>query len=233
MDITRIFPDDATAEEWFVKHRWPAGACCPDCGSLNVQERPTRKPQPYRCRDCPKDFSVKTGTLMHNSKLGLQTWAIALYLLSTGLKETSSMKIHRDLGVTRKTAWFLAHRIRETWRARGARFSGPVAMDEVCIGGKERNKRESKKLKAGRGSVGKTAVVGVEDRNSNRTAATPVESVTKVTVGGILGETPDPDAPVYADEGSLYGSLAHHESVKHSAGEYVRGKAHVNGMESF
>ena len=233
VDITRIFPDDATAEEWFVKNRWPAGACCPKCGSLNVQERPTRKPQPYRCRDCRKDFSVKTGTLMHNSKLGLQTWAIALYLLSTGLKGTSSMKIHRDLGVTQKTAWFLAHRIRETWRARGAPFSGPVEMDEVYIGGKERNKHESKKLKAGRGAVGKTAVVGVKDRNSNRIAATPVARVTKVTVAEILGETSAPDAPVYTDEGSVYGSLPQHESVNHSAGEYVRGKAHVNGMESF
>ena len=85
-------------------YRNPVGVCCPECGSLNVQERPTCKPQPYRCRDCRKDFSVKTGTLMHNSKLGLQTWAIALYLLSTGLQRTSSMKIHRDLGVTQKTA---------------------------------------------------------------------------------------------------------------------------------
>ncbi len=118
VDITRMFPDDAAAEEWFVKNRWPTGARCPECESRNVQERPTRKPQPYRCRDCRKDFSVKTGTLMHNSKLDLQTWAMALYLFSTALKGTSSTKIHRDLGVTQKTAWFLAHRIRETWRTR-------------------------------------------------------------------------------------------------------------------
>ena len=149
VDITRIFPDDATAERWFVNNRWPVGVGCPQCGSLNVQQRPSRKPQPYRCRDCRKDFSVKTGTLMHNSKLGLQTWAMALYLLSTGLKGTSSMKLHRDLGVTQKTAWFLARRIRETWRERGERFRGPLEMDEVYIGGKERNKHESQKLKAG------------------------------------------------------------------------------------
>ncbi len=219
MDITRIFRDDATAEEWFVKNRWPAGACCPKCASPNVQERPTPKPQPYRCRDCRKDFSVKTGTLMHNSKLGLQTWALALYLLSTGLKGTSRMKIHRDLGVTQQTAWFLAHRIRETWRERAARFSGPLEMDEVYSGGKESNKHESKQLKAGRGVVGKTAVVGVKDRDSNRIAAMPVASVSKVTVAAILAETSAPDAPVYTDEASVYGGLPHHESVNHSAGE--------------
>ena len=106
-------------------------------------------------------------------------------------------------------------------------------MDEVYSGDKERNKHESKKLKAGRGSVGKRAVVGVKDRNSNRIAATPVESVTKITVGEILEGASAPDAPVYTDESSAYGSLPNHESVNHSAGEYVRGKAHVNGMESF
>ena len=233
VDITRIFPDDATAESWFVNNRWPAGVSCPQCGSRNVQQRPSRKPQPYRCRDCRKDFSVKTGTLMHNSKLGLQTWAIALYLLSTGLKGTASMKIHRDLGVTQKTAWFLAHRIRETWRERGERFRGPLEMDEVYIGGKERNKHESKKLKAGRGAVGKAPVVGVKDRGSKRITARPVESVNKVTVEAILKEAAAAQASVYTDEGSVYDGLPNHESVNHSAGEYVRGQAHVNGMESF
>ena len=233
VDITQLFPDDATAEAWFVNNRWPAGVCCPECGSRNVQERPSRKPQPYRCRTCRKDFSVKTGTLMHNSKLGLQTWAMALYLLSTGLKGTSSMKLHRDLGVTQKTAWFLAHRIRETWRERGERFVGPLEIDEVYIGGKERNKHESKKLKAGRGAVGKLPVVGVKDRSSKRITARPVEHVSKVTVEAILEEAAAAQAPVYSDEGSVYGDLPNHESVNHSAGEYVRGQAHVNGMESF
>ncbi len=128
--MTRIFPDDAAAEEWFVRNGWPAGASCPERGSLDVRERPTRKPQPYRWRDCPEGFSVKTGTLMHHSRLGLQVWAIALDLLSTGIKKGSGMNIHRDLGVTRKTAWFLAHRLRETWRERGEPFAGRV--HEAC-----------------------------------------------------------------------------------------------------
>ena len=102
IELTRMFPDDAVAERWFVETRWPEGVHCPCCGSLNVQERKTRKPQPYRCRDCRKDFSVKLGTLMEGSKLGFQIWAMAIYLMMTGLKGTSSMKLHRDLGITQK-----------------------------------------------------------------------------------------------------------------------------------
>ena len=91
VELTRMFPDDAAAERWFVKTRWPDGVFCPCCGSLNVQERETRKPQPYRCRDCRKDFSAKLGTLMEGSKLGFQKWGMAIYLMMTGIKGTSSM----------------------------------------------------------------------------------------------------------------------------------------------
>ena len=97
------------AEKWFVDGRWPDGVTCPFCASSeNVMERKNRKPQPYRCRACRKDFSVKTGTLMHGSKLSLGTWAVAYFLFTTNLKGVSSMKLHRDLGVTQKTAWHLA-----------------------------------------------------------------------------------------------------------------------------
>ena len=115
VEIFRMFPDDEAAERWFVEARWPDGPWCPHCGSVNVQSGARHKSQPYRCRGCRKRFSVKTGTAMHDSKLGLQVWAIATYLMTTGIKGTSSMKLHRDLGVTQKTAWHLAHRLRETW----------------------------------------------------------------------------------------------------------------------
>ena len=104
VEFTRRFPDDETAEKWFVASRWPNGVHCPECGSDNIQERKSRKPQPYRCRDCRKDFSVKTDTLMHNSPLGCQVWAMAIYLLTTGIKGVSSLKLHRDLGITQKSA---------------------------------------------------------------------------------------------------------------------------------
>ena len=102
--LFKMFPNDETAERWFTEQRWPHGVCCPKCGSLKVSVVKSRKPQPYRCKDCRKHFSVKTGTLMHSSNLGLQTWAIAYYLLATGIKGTSSMKLHRDLEITQKSA---------------------------------------------------------------------------------------------------------------------------------
>ena len=145
VQVSRMFPDDATAEAWFIKTRWPDGVHCLACGSVNIQERNTRKPQPYRCRDCRKDFSVKTGTLMHSSPMGLQIWGIAIYLLATSLKSVSSMKLHRDLGITQKSAWYLAQRIRETWQDNTVPFTGPVEVDETYIGGKRRNMPKSKR----------------------------------------------------------------------------------------
>ena len=135
IELTRMFPDDAVAERWFVKTRWPDGVHCPSCGSLNVQDRKTRKPQPYRCRDCRKDFSVKLGTLLEGSKLGFQTWAMAIYLMMTGLKGTSSMKLHRDLGVTQKTAWHLGACVAERfWAPSDTIYSGKERSDTAIYG---------------------------------------------------------------------------------------------------
>ena len=134
MEVMRMFPNDAAAERWFIETRWPDDERgCPHCGSVNTYEVKSRKPQPFRCRDCRDYFSVKTGTVMQGSNLGLQVWALAFYLLATGIKGTSSMKLHRDLGVTQKTAWHLAHRIRETWRDEGGEFQGAVETRRLLL----------------------------------------------------------------------------------------------------
>ena len=171
VELSRMFPDDATAERWFAEQRWPEGLHCPHCGSTNVQSGAKHKTMPYRCREkeCAKRFSVRTKTPMESSKLGFQVWAVALYQVTTNLKGVSSMKLHRDLGITQRSAWFLAHRLRESWKENGAMYTGPVEVDETYIGGKRKNMSRSKrKGLTGRGTAGKSAVIGIKDSDSNQ-----------------------------------------------------------------
>ena len=235
-ELFRMFPDDATAERWFAEQRWPDGLHCPYCGSTNVQAGAKHKTMPYRCREkeCAKRFSVRTKTPMESSKLGFQVWAIALYQVTTNLKGVSSMKLHRDLGITQRSAWFLAHRLREAWKDHGSQFAGPVEVDETYFGGRESNKHSHKKQRLGRGGVGKAVIAGIKDRTTNKVHAEVVEATDAKTLQRFVSDHAAPGATVYTDEAAAYkGMPFDHQSVRHSTGEYVRHMAHVNGMESF
>ena len=233
--LIKMFPNDEAAREWIEKIVWPNGPRCPECGTDNVQSNIKHKSMTHRCRECdgkPR-FSVKTGTVMQSSKLGYQTWAIAAYLVTTNLNGVSSMKLHRNLEITQKSAWHLMHRLRKTYELGMPLFSGPVEADETYVGGVEKNKHKSKKLNAGRGTVGKTAVVGVKDRESNQVAAKVVPDTTAKTLQGFVEGHTEPSAQVYTDEGTSYvGMDRAHETVNHSARVFVRDMAHTNGIES-
>ena len=236
-ELFRMLPDDATAEKWFAEQRWPDGPHCPHCGSTNVQSGAKHKTMPYRCREkeCAKRFSVRTKTPMEASNLGFHVWAIALYQVTTNLKGVSSMKLHRDLGITQRSAWFLSHRLRESWNERGAMYPGPVEVDETYIGGKRKNMSKAKrKALIGRGTVGKAVVIGIKDSASNQVTARKIDATDADTLQGFVADHAAPGATVYTDEASAYkGMPFDHEAVNHSVGEYVRGQAHTNGIESF
>ena len=242
IEIMDMFPDDDTAKAWFVKNRWPKGVHCPECGSDNVQTNAPNKKQPYRCRErqCRLRFSAKTGTVMHGSNLPYRKWAIAINLCLTSLKGVSSMKLKNDLKITQKSAWHMAMRIRKALEdGNGMPFAGPVEADETYIGGKRKNMSlaKRKELKgAGRGAVGKEAVVGVKDRDTNQVRATVVPVTDAPHVAGFVATQTKDGAKVYTDEAKVYNALDpwfDHEAVNHSVSEYVRDQAHTNGMESF
>ncbi|MDE0177158.1 MAG: IS1595 family transposase [Gammaproteobacteria bacterium] len=238
IQVMDMFPTEAAAVEWFESVLWDGQRCCGKCGSLRTTEA-SHKHMPYWCSDCRSYFSVRTGTPMARSKVPLRKWAVAIYLCITSLKSVSSMKLHRDIGVSQATAWFMLHRIREAWvgDSDGGDFSGPVEVDETYVGGRRANMSNAKRkalADTGRGAVGKTAIVGAKDRASNRVTAKVVRSTDKDTLQGFVADTAAPDAAIYTDEAAAYQGLPFdHETVKHSVLEYVRGQIHTNGVESF
>jgi len=190
MQVAEMFGTEDAARNWIESERWPDGPYCPRCGSINVQSNIKHKTMTHRCRDCYTGkrktmFSLKTGTVMEGSNLKYRPWAVAIYLFTTNIKGVSSMHLHRELGISKKAAWFMLHRLRLAFEAEAGSYAGPAEVDETYFGGKRRNMSQSKRkaLKGtGTGATGKTIVAGVKDRETNRISAAIVPDTSAATL---------------------------------------------------
>ncbi len=233
------FADPVNCREYLVARRWPNGVTCPKCGSRKVLF--LEKYNRWHCREKhpSPQFTLKTGTVMEDSPIGLDKWLTAMWMVVNCKNGISSYEIHRTLGVTQKTAWFLDHRIRLMLEDEYAeKLSGTVEMDETFMGGKVKNMHKSKKPKGtgfsgvAVGAMAKTIVVGMLERNG-RVRAEVVEDRTQTVLHNLVAKHVSEGATLMTDEwGGYKGTNLEHEIINH-AQEYVRGLVHTNGIENF
>lgn len=230
-------PDTALAS--MIKIRWGVdGPTCPHCQSRKYSFISTRRF--FKCLSCKKQYTVKVGSLMEDSPLGLDKWLCAIWLIANAKNGISSYEIHRALGITQKSAWFLLHRIRRGMAAGTfKKLSGTVETDETYIGGLEKNKHSVKRRKAGRGAVGKMIVMGILQRGDGKTAskvrANVIDNTDKDTLQNAVKKNVRFRSNLYTDSHASYVGLNEkfvHETVNHSI-EYVRGNVSTNGLENF
>jgi len=243
-DLSRPeFHDADKAREWLEDRLWKDGRPCPHCGVMDqstLMKGKSHRPGLYQCNACREPFTVTVGTLYERSKVPLNKWLAATHLMMASKKGMSALEIGRLLGLSKKTAWFLCHRIRESLRETKPEPLGGkylvVEADETYVGGKEKNKHAINRRPGSQGGSGKEAVVSLVQRGG-RVRSTHMPAVTGKTLKPILHAQIDLDSYLMTDENTVYSptgdSFELHETVNHGIGEYVRGEAHTNTVEGY
>jgi transposase-like protein len=238
------FQDAEKAREWLELQRWPDGPHCTHCGSFSVTglSGKAHRPGVYQCNDCRQQFTVTTGSVMERSKIPLNKWLLAMHLMASSKKGYSAHQLHRTLGITYQSAWFLAHRIREAMKD-DIKASGPIGgegkiveADTTYIGGKEKNKHVGKRDRKKIGGVGKHIVHALVERGG-RARSEHIANISGKTLRPILVKQVSRKSTLATDTAGGYMDVgkefAHHEMVDHGKDEYVRGNAHTNTVEGF
>lgn len=250
--LAKKFSDESAAWEHVERTRWPNGPVCPHCGVVNhayflepkaPRETSTGKVsyrRVWKCADCREQFSVLVGTIFEDSKIPLSKWLLAIHMLCAGKNGASAHELHRDLGITYKSAWFMAHRIRLAMQRPPLvdKLTGTVEADETYMGGEAKNMHASKREKiiTGRGVKGKVPVVTLVERGGEARSMV-MNPVSGKNVKRVLQEHVSHDAALMTDAHYMYTepgkAFASHEAVDHKKGEYVRGNAHSNTVEGY
>ena len=238
VEAIRFFSEPDNCLNYLIPIRWPNGITCPHCGSKEYAFIASRRIWRCKSKACGKQFSIKIGTVMEDSPLGLDKWFTAIWLVANAKNGISSWEVHRALGITQKSAWFLLHRIRLAMQhGTFGKLSGEVEVDETFIGGKARNMHADKRAEKihGRGGVGKAIVLGILERGG-KVKTTVIPNTKKATIQPIVRDTVESGASISTDSLKSYEGLTPdyvHEAVDHAAHEYVRDNVHTNGLENY
>ncbi len=234
LEAVKYFADEDVCVRTLSALRWPDGVVpCPNCQKTDHYYLATRRV--WKCKACKKQFSIKVGTIFEDSPISLTKWLPAVWMICGAKNGISSYEIHRALGVTQKTAWFMLHRIRLAMSAGNfGKLNGEVEADETFVGGKARNQHAWQRVGKGRGSQDKAAVHGMIERGG-KVVATTVPNLTGPTLRGNIERFVHPSATVYTDEFKAYAMLGKkfdHHFVDHAV-EYVVDRVHTNSIENF
>jgi transposase-like protein len=206
IEAIRYFSDLDICAEFVAKLRWPNGPVCPRCGCVEYSYLTTRRL--WKCKGCKKQYSVKLGTIFEDSKLGLDKWLPAVWLIANSKNGISSHELGRSLGITQKSAWFMLHRIRLAMQTKSFLLSGEVEVDETFIGGKARNMHRSVRegMSKGGGSIDKTAVLGMVERGG-RVRAEVIPNTKGDTLKPRVRKAVEAGSAVYTDQWNGYHDL--------------------------